>query len=770
MITFKELTLQNFWSFGNKPTTVNLDRKETILIVGNNQDKGDSGNESRNGAGKSSLFLGVIWCLFGEGTEKVSQDGFINFVNKKKCEVSLTFEMSGDTYQIIRGRKPNKLQLFINNVDQSRDSVANTQKYIEELIGMNFDIFTHTELLYVHDKPFMAMKDAEQRNFMEDFLSLETLTRRANTLKSLEKDNKADIRVEEERLQRAKEQNEWVTNQINTLQEKSKEWTEQQETKIKRIQEEMDAISTRLEEHEDRDREILKEYDEKKQEYSKLNEKIKRERENERYYNDLLQKFNSFIEQLDRVPSEVSIREQFEKRKQKLDDQIEAFPVIDYEKAIAVADELEKIAQNHESLGTKKEDYEKELTRISTRTEEVEREIEQVGAGVCPRCEQEWHSDDASKEIERLTEELKRYNDEYHSISQKIEEVAAEMDTLVSEYQEKEEDPNLIDDWPLDSNHYQKEYNNLKSIKEKISMIDDQMEEKIQEHNNQENDILEQIESLLQTMDRDADDIEVVIEELSSSVESCKKKEGEIDKELSEIQAYVESIGEDIRNGNVLTEEKISALKDDIHHKDQQVIDLKNEVNPYDSQIKDGSWAVYHDDSEDHYYQLKKYEEHYKILIKLLTDNKSFIRKNIINQYVPYINKKINEYLAQLDSQHIVEINSDLSVNLFYMDHSVGYGNLSRGEKLRLNLGTSLAFRDLNGLLGKSSNLLMVDEYLDAAVDPAGFKQVFNLLKQFSLHTMIISHRDDLMPMVDRIMTVTKKNAFTTISYGDSNV
>ena len=98
------------------------------------------------------------------------------------------------------------------------------------------------------------------------------------------------------------------------------------------------------------------------------------------------------------------------------------------------------------------------------------------------------------------------------------------------------------------------------------------------------------------------------------------------------------------------------------------------------------------------------------------------------------------------------------------------FGNLSSGEKKRVNLSLSLAFRDVLHHLHARVNCLFIDE-IDASLDGSGVESVFRLLKQKSrdegLGLWIISHRPEAIGRFDRTVTVRKQNGFSRIVSDD---
>jgi DNA repair exonuclease SbcCD ATPase subunit len=94
------------------------------------------------------------------------------------------------------------------------------------------------------------------------------------------------------------------------------------------------------------------------------------------------------------------------------------------------------------------------------------------------------------------------------------------------------------------------------------------------------------------------------------------------------------------------------------------------------------------------------------------------------------------------------------------------FGNLSSGEKKRVNLSLSLAFRDVLHHLHSRVNCLLIDE-IDASLDGSGVDNVFKLLKtkvrDDGLSLWIISHRPEAVGRFDRSVTVRKENGFSRI-------
>jgi DNA repair exonuclease SbcCD ATPase subunit len=170
--------------------------------------------------------------------------------------------------------------------------------------------------------------------------------------------------------------------------------------------------------------------------------------------------------------------------------------------------------------------------------------------------------------------------------------------------------------------------------------------------------------------------------------------------------------------------------------------------------------------SYDELNALKRELDHEQFLLKLLTNKDSFIRRRIINQTIPFLNKRLNTYTKEIGLQHIVKFDDDMSCTVSEYGRELDFGNLSSGEKKRVNLSLSLAFRDVLHHLHSKFNCLFIDE-IDASLDGTGVEQIFKLLKQKTrddgLGMWIISHRPEATGRFDRSITVRKENGFSQI-------
>ena len=192
------------------------------------------------------------------------------------------------------------------------------------------------------------------------------------------------------------------------------------------------------------------------------------------------------------------------------------------------------------------------------------------------------------------------------------------------------------------------------------------------------------------------------------------------------------------------------------------------ETNPYQEQIEELKNTAVQEIDWDAVNNLVRLKEHQEFLYKLLTNKDSFIRKRIIDQNLAFLNQRLTYYLDKIGLPHIVEFQNDLTVLITQLGQDLDFDNLSRGERNRLILSLSWAFRDVWENLYHSINLLFIDELVDSGMDANGVEASIAVLKKMTRerdkNVFLISHRDDLTSRVNHVLKVIKENGFTSYS------
>ena len=261
-----------------------------------------------------------------------------------------------------------------------------------------------------------------------------------------------------------------------------------------------------------------------------------------------------------------------------------------------------------------------------------------------------------------------------------------------------------------------------------------------------------------------------------AEIESKKVKEledaiayqKEITRKVTDVTVELDTIG-DI-NGKPTT--FYEAAKEAYEHRNnvdnlkQTLLSKEQEADPYQAQINDLTNTALQDINWSTVNELTNVKEHQDFLLKLLTNKDSFIRKKIIDQNLAYLNNRLTYYLDKLGLPHQVVFLNDLAVEITQLGQDLDFDNLSRGERNRLILGLSFAFRDVWESLYQSINLLFIDELIDSGMDTAGVENSIGVLKKMtrerSKNIFLISHKDELVGRVNNVLRVVKENGFTS--------
>ena len=198
----------------------------------------------------------------------------------------------------------------------------------------------------------------------------------------------------------------------------------------------------------------------------------------------------------------------------------------------------------------------------------------------------------------------------------------------------------------------------------------------------------------------------------------------------------------------------------------KDLVTRQTDIDPYTEQIDDMQGQALQVITYDALNELTRLQEHQEFLLKLLTSKDSFVRKKIIDQNLSYLNQRLTHYLDRIGLPHTVRFQNDLTVMIEELGRELDFDNLSRGERNRLILSMSWAFRDVWESLYSPINLLFIDELIDNGLDTQGVENALALLKKMSRERhksiWLVSHRDELAGRVENILKVVKENGFTS--------
>ena len=224
--------------------------------------------------------------------------------------------------------------------------------------------------------------------------------------------------------------------------------------------------------------------------------------------------------------------------------------------------------------------------------------------------------------------------------------------------------------------------------------------------------------------------------ELDLTISNIKEMDC-VRQQIDENNNEVQSLNYKIQGFN----EYIIKLQDEIEHllkvkekssgDDERLIKLKRELTGLETEKKDFS-----DDLK-----------YLKIAGKLLKD--SGIKTKIIRQYLPIMNKLINNHLSAMDSYFNFELDENFNeiIKSRYRD-VFSYSSFSEGEKMRIDLALLFTWRAIAKMKNSANtNLLILDEVFDSSLDSTGTEEFLKLLHTLGSNTnvYIISHKGDAL-------------------------
>jgi len=581
MIKIQDLSVKNFMSVGNNTQAVDFGREQLTLVLGENLDQGGDDSGSRNGTGKTTIVNALSYALYGQALTNIKKDNLVNKTNGKAMLVKLNFEKNGVEYRIERGRRPNVFKFFVNGleqevIDESQGDVRETQKDLDELLGMSHDMFKHIVALNTYTEPFLSMRAADQRMIIEQLLGITLLSDKSESLKNQIKETKDAIQQESANIEAAKRSNERIEQSINSLHSKQRAWLSQQEQDLEKIAKsilELQSIDIEQE---------LEQHD----------------------------KLKNYLEQSARINSLNKEKATLETAVNQAERSVKNYTV-----------ELEKLANNK-----------------------------------CSKCDQNLPGhihDDLIAEAKKNLDEAQTY---LNNVDFKLINVVAELDEIGN-----------INGRP---------------------------------------------------------------------------------------QTFYDTVEQALKHQNNLTT------------LEKTLLNRSEERDPYQEQIDELRSTAMQEISWDQINELNSLKEHQEFLLKLLTSKDSFIRKKIIDQNLAYLNNRLSYYLDRMGLPHQVSFLNDLNVEITQLGQDLDFDNLSRGERNRLILGLSWAFRDVWESLYQNINLLFIDELIDNGLDASGVESALAVLKKMARernkNIYLISHKDELVGRVNNVLKVIKENGYTS--------
>lgn len=273
------------------------------------------------------------------------------------------------------------------------------------------------------------------------------------------------------------------------------------------------------------------------------------------------------------------------------------------------------------------------------------------------------------------------------------------------------------------------------------------------------NDSIKEIDISISQYQDQIKDINIKYDTVTDKINLCDKKILEIKNKLKDLTSEFNKTQKEI----LITETQISQVEKDIDK-------IKNSENPYEDLYQSNQIEIQQENEK-----LKIISEKYNYLNfseKIVSQDT--LRKFIINDLVGLLNNKIKTYLVKLGAKYNVIFDSDMNYEFITEGGVCEYDNFSSGERARIMIATCFAFRDFMYIRNNfSSNILILDEFIDGAIDSQAIENILKILKDFSTiwnqNIFVISHRKEISnDIFNNIIQVIKTNNISKITYIDN--
>lgn len=237
MIKFEKVRYKNLLSSGNSFTEINLDTHQTTLVIG------------ENGAGKSTLLDALCFGLYGKGFRNLKKDLLINSINQRELLVEVEFSVGRKKYKVVRGAKPNRFELYLN--DTLINQEANQRDYQEMLekniLKMSYRSFTQVAILgSANFTPFMQLKARDRRKLVEDLLDISIFSTMRDILRKKISNHAVELRDTDYEVKILEERIHGLNEQLEALRVNRESKITRYESTVKETQDNIEDLMQKI--------------------------------------------------------------------------------------------------------------------------------------------------------------------------------------------------------------------------------------------------------------------------------------------------------------------------------------------------------------------------------------------------------------------------------------------------------------------------------------------------------------------------------------------
>lgn len=712
---FKKISIENFKSIGSNPVIVNLDFNNTTLLTG------------YNGAGKTSIFEAIVWCIYG--VTKLKADNVVNKTVGENTKVELEFIENNKNYVITRYRKhkthKNNVYIFENGENISLKNQVDNQELIQKIVGIDSRAFMSSIVLSSETyKQFLRETNSVRLQIFESVFSLRELNDfkkyTSQKIKALE----TQMVSKNNELVSVSSYNEADTNTLKAYKENYKNQIEKLDAQINLYKMNLARCEEDLKNGSDIDFDAEMK---KAVEYQARLSVYESERKNNERLMGLIKSYDTQIDALkDRLADCQKITDTYS-----VDFfRAELKKITEYNENIKIADDINKRISEVDGIikvnNTKIDSIQKAINSKVEERKSLEKQLHNIKASICPTC---GHILDSDK--------IGTLNKEY---SEKIANIYAEVENLEADKEYREEENDNLNA-------------NIKKLKENLAALNlekpQYSEKEIKFLAQRYKDAYTSISDLThQISDAETERLQLT-QKIKANATVPPKYDGYTVEWLNENknkQLKLASEIETLKNQITTTESMKETAFDKVY------------VQKLMNSIKERNVIIGNLNSE--IFSLRKEKAQYQVLDDVFSNGENGFKKYFINKTIDMFNSKINTFLPFFfDDEIEIRFDKNLNDSITFRGKETDFDELSSGEKTRAELCVifSLYFM-VQSLFGCGTNLLVVDEILDRGLDAKGIKASKAILDDISKESsvFVVTHRDDLKEMFDSVLTVYK--------------
>ena len=352
---------------------------------------------------------------------------------------------------------------------------------------------------------------------------------------------------------------------------------------------------------------------------------------------------------------------------------------------------------------------------------------------------------------------------------------------------------------------------NIKSSKQKISNLDNEIEQYVNENNSLEKPLreyireqdeitgyAEKLRKLVNLKGKISQKVSTISEEHKfftentvcptctqeidnkfriNKIEDAQNKAKELQSGYQELEEAIKEEERRERQFNTLSKE-IKKLTDGISQNNIKISGCRRQIKDLESEIQTLTENLANRNSEheklesfkdnlkttyDELFSKKDLINYYDFTYSLLKD--SGVKSKIIKKYLPLINQQVNRYLQMMDFYINFTLDEEFNETVQSPIHEdFSYASFSEGEKMRIDLSLLFTWREVARMKNSvNTNLLIMDEVFDSSLDGFGTEEFLKIIRYVikDANIFVISHKTGLEDKFESVIKFEKVKGFS---------